>query len=463
MIPVGPGEFQSDLFGDAFNPLTRWYASRFEEVDPKDFYREIFPQGALEADGEEVEGRYRGIAVRVRNGHAQRHFITDSLSVVDEACAAEPGDFWIASPVSYAGFSQSQDRARFLYAIAVDLDAVRIEDPNDPRGLGAMWNQILHGLQPRPSFTVSSGSGLHLYYVLEQPIALYRNVIAQLKKFRHDLIKLIWDSYVTEDWQFPQYESVTQCFRMVGSRTKKGDIVRAWRTGERLSIEKLNEWVEPKHRVTEVHFQSALTLAQARERFPEWYQRRIVEGKPRGSWTPSRALYEWWRDKKLWESQTGHRYFYLMCLAIFAMKCGVSKDELTRDAWRLVPTLRIKDTPGNPLRDDDVMKALELYDACYQTFPRRSIEALAGIPLPPNKRNGRKQAVHLRGARAIQAINDEANGTDWRYHGGAPTKCAQVLAWREANPGGSKAQCERDTGISRHTVLKWWDAKPEPE
>lgn len=31
-----------------------------------------------------------------------------------------------------------------------------------------------------------------------------------------------------------------------------------------------------------------------------------------------------------------------------------------------------------------------------------------------------------------------------------------VPKWRESHPLGTKADCERDTGMSRHTVLKWW-------
>lgn len=39
---------------------------------------------------------------------------------------------------------------------------------------------------------------------------------------------------------------------------------------------------------------------------------------------------------------------------------------------------------------------------------------------------------------------------------GRPDKAKIVEEWRESNPLGTKAECERDTGLSRHTVLKWW-------
>ena len=39
------------------------------------------------------------------------------------------------------------------------------------------------------------------------------------------------------------------------------------------------------------------TLEEAKELYPEWYQSKIVEGKPlKKTWTCNIALYEWWKD-----------------------------------------------------------------------------------------------------------------------------------------------------------------------
>jgi len=46
--------------------------------------------------------------------------------------------------------------------------------------------------------------------------------------------------------------------------------------------------------------------------------------------------------------------------------------------------------------------------------------------------------------------------------GGAPTKLAIVKAWRASHPDGSKNACERETGLSRVTIIKWWDAAEVP-
>lgn len=73
------------------------------------------------------------------------------------------------------------------------------------------------------------------------------------------------------------------------------------------------------------------------------------------------------------------------------------------------------------------------------------------------ERNKRKQAVHLMGARAIQEINDKVNQTNWRQGNGRKEKKDVVLEWRVKNQLGTKAQCIKETGLSKPTVYKWWE------
>ena len=42
------------------------------------------------------------------------------------------------------------------------------------------------------------------------------------------------------------------------------------------------------------------------------------------------AHLHWWMGQ-IGEIKGGHRYFFLMCLAIYAYKCGVSKQQLRQD------------------------------------------------------------------------------------------------------------------------------------
>jgi hypothetical protein len=139
-----------------------------------------------------------------------------------------------------------------------------------------------------------------------------------------------------------------------------------------------------------------------------------------------------------------------MVLSIYAKKCNISYEELERDAFELMPILN--DKANEPFTEVDVKSALKSYNDNYTTFPRKDIEKLTAVSMPANKRNGRKQYMHLKGARAIQEINNP----EWRNTSGAPTKEELVRNWRNENPTGTKAQCNRDTGIDPKTIRKWW-------
>lgn len=448
--------------------IAGWLAGRYPEVGPRDFYRDLFPVGELEERGVHNRGEYHGVAVQIAGeGRARRYSVTDDLDVIDRLVATD--DFCVMSPVSYAGKTQRQDMARFLYSVTFDLDGVILKRGGlDVYGLEALVHQTtgesaiddgLPSYLPLPTYIVSSGSGCHLYYMLERPIPLFKNVIAQLQGLRRALTRRIWNGYVTTLVDNVQYESVTQGFRMVGTATKGGGRVRAFRTGARVTVEHLNLFVPERARVTRFSYKSELSLAEARERYPEWYQRRVVEGKAPGTWTCDRALYDWWRGRA-GECAVGHRYFYVMALAIYARKCGIDQGELERDAYGTIGVLdRLSPPDGsNDFGADDVARALEAYDACYQTFPRAAIERMTALPMPVNKRRAKplSREAHMRRVNQIIEM-DVANGfaEDPRYRGGAPTKRDLVASYYAGHPGASHSRAARDLGLSRTTVIKW--------
>lgn len=108
-----------------------------------------------------------------------------------------------------------------------------------------------------------------------------------------------------------------------------------------------------------------------------------------------------------------------MTLVIYGIKCGLSKDEIKKDAIDLIPFLNGLNKE-EPFTEEDIKSALECYDERYNTFPLKDIEKLTNIRIERNKRNGRKQDVHLERARAVQMI-DYPN-REWINKEGAPTK-----------------------------------------
>lgn len=445
----------------------QYLVDNFEELSPIDFYRELFPLGVLDERGAMTKGKYTAIAVRVFNdgNKVYRYTVCDDLKPLEELTTCD--EFCVMSPVSYAGKSQRQANARFLHALVFDLDGLLTTKDGRSKALINLFGHVELGLIPRPSHIVFSGTGIHVYYMFDKPLALFSNVMKSVSNYRSEIVPRLWNPYISSLSDSPQFESVTQGFRLVGTKGKNETRARAFKTGERVSIEYLNSFVKDPYKIESTDYIPKTTKAQAKEKWPEWYERRIIEGNPRGTWKVKRDLYDWWL-RKIKEQETGakvgHRYFCVMALAVYARKCAVSYEELEKDAIDLIPFLNDLDKTGNnPFTAGDVVKALEAYDASYVTFPRHTIEKLTGIDMPANKRNGRKQEVHLAGARAIQEINDKFNGTNWRDGNGRPKgsfkestpKGEQIRAYAEAHPDANHSEIARALGVSRPTVIKW--------
>lgn len=440
------------------NVLTGYLDTYFDEVSAVDFYRYIFPEGELDPYMKYTHGKYVGIAIEVMDGRkTKRHTVTDDLEKVEELQASE--NFCLMSPISYAGKTRKSENARFLYAIAFDVDGIIIYEDGTPQGLIDLLHQINGSAKrlPRPTFIVSSGTGLHLYYVLQKSIPLFKNVVKQLKDYKHEMTRMLWHGYITEFEDNVQQESIFQGFRMVGTVTKSGDRVRAFQTGERVSMEYLNSFVNEKYQVKDYAYKSSLTLAQAKEKYPEWYKKRIVEGKPKGHWEADRAVYEWWKREINEKAKVGHRYYCMMMLAVYARKCGVSQEDLEEDAFRIMQYFEdLTDNDNNHFDEADVMDALEAYNDRYITYPINSISYLTDIPIEKNKRNGRKQADHVK---LMNFVRDEINqNKTWNKIGnGRPSAEQKVRDYLLSNPFARKCDVIKDTGLSKPTVYKYYD------
>ena len=493
------------------NLLTEWLETYFDEVEPMEFYRDIFPAGELEKKGVSERGKYNAICVGVslteqrqvqkkrrqpdgtwkkeviyKDGEPKmeskiyRFTVNDDLSVIEEL--QERKDlFCLMSPLSYAGKERSAENGRFMYAMAFDVDHVRVVD-GKPNGLINMLNgHVDAGRLPKPTYIVSSGTGLHLYYVFRQPIPLFPNIVKQLQALKRELTKMIWNESIVEiksegDIQF---EGIWQGFRMVGTTTKKGGVTRAFQIDrEKVTLEYLNGFVEEKYRVTEFVYKSKCTRAQAKEKYPEWYERCIVEGKKgiRKPWAIKRDLYDWWKREILKKASVGHRYYCLMMLAIYAKKCSfydaeknpnpVTYEELEKDAFEIMEYFeRLTVADDNHFDEGDVLSALEAFEDGLLTYPRNSVEYRAGFLLPKNKRNYQKQKDHLEEARAIRDIRMRRQGKGWREGNGRPkgsgTAKGRIVKYLVRHPAASKAEVIRETGISKPTVYKYYEEARE--
>lgn len=437
--------------------------SMFEEVSYIDFYRDIFPEGSLEKKGVYEEGKYNAIACSIGVGENKnkRYIVTDDLEILDELASGD--DFCIIRPISFIGKSAKSENARNLYAMTIDLDGVKYRSnwdflitqiTNGHNMLAFVW-----GL-PMPTYLVSSGTGIHLYYVFEKPIPLFKNVVDELQKLKNRITWQAWTQGASTLHDFVQYESLFQGFRMVGSITKIGTRCRAFKVGEKVTIDYLNRYVPQEYQAKSIVYHSNLSLKRAKIDYPEWYEKRIEKKQPRGTWVCKKDLYNWWIMKVMGGAREGHRYWCIMTLCTYAKKCDVSFEKLEADAYGLIPFMN---SLGSEFTEDDVLHALQAYDDNYITYPIKTIEERTDIKINRNKRNGRKQSAHLERARAVQNI-DYPEG-EWR---GRPlgskdkqpresSKAKSIKAYLLEHPTASKNEVTRNTGFDHKTVAKWYD------
>lgn len=439
-----------------------WLISEgYPEVDPMDYYRALFPIGTLERENEQVEGKYCAIAITIQeDGKAHRTMLTDGLPQLPDLISGD--DFSILSPIEYAGRRATTENARWLHALIFDVDFLRM-DKEDLAGLYAIFFYADESYEndykalPRPTYVIaSSDRNIHVVYLLDQPLAMYKNIVQQVKRMRRSLIKKLWESYITEAYESPQYEtSAVQGFRLVGSKSKdKKNKVRCFLTGDPVSVEYLNKFVPETARVTDLAYKGKCTLAECKEKYPDWYERRIIKGEPAYGWVCHRGLYDWWKTR-VTEIEVGHRYHYLLCMAAYGVKCNIDRDEVLEDIMTARAILDKISPVNNRLTISDATKAAQAFSDQSRLLTRARIADLCGVEIQTHKRNGRTRQAHMKRLNKIIDLDIESGEPDVRYHGGAPTKEDLVLSYFNDHPDQSVTEIARACGVSRPTVYKW--------
>lgn len=454
--------------------LYRELSNDYEEVKPLDFYRDIF-KNHLDKKDEFNKGAFVGIAsefcgTKKANGKelVKRYSITDDLDVIKELLKSE--NFVITSPIGYIGKSRKSENARVMYAFTIEIDGILRNDDGKAVGYNDLKFQMKNKVLPTPNYFVASGNGLHLYYIFDEPLLLFPNVVKSLKAFKEYITPFFWNRYVTKLYKKEdiQFESIFQGFRLVGGVTKNKDRVKVFKVREEpCSVSELNSYVPRVENHIQTSYKSNMRLSEAKKRYPKWYKERIEQKRPKGSWIVKRDLYDWWLRRIKEEKNVGHRYYCVMLLCIYAIKCNISRDELESDAFGLIENFdNISESEDNRFTEKDVFDALQVFeDKGMVTYPINSIVALSGMNIEKNKRNYQKQEWHLEDIR-FKKMNMKKRGQEFKNPEGRPlgskdkktrkNKGDIVRVWRKDNPNGTKAECNRAIGLDPKTIRKYW-------
>ncbi len=445
---------------NSYNELVKYLSKDYKEVEGQEFYSQLFPDNQNEGEysGDYSKPNaiylYRDKADEGSKRKLRRRIMLNDTWEKDYRKFVEDNPMTLCSGLTYRGLSNKLVHAQSMNALIFDLDSVSVKelnilmkrldiDPEVPRSL------------PRPTYVVLSGSGLHLYYVFDEPIALFPNIKDQFRELKHELTFRIWDFRETTQEKNIQYQGINQGFRMVGSKNDKYDLpIKAFKTGSKVDIEYLNQYVHKEEKRVDLNerFFTEYTLDEAKMKFPEWYEKVVVKGqRSKGYWTVNRALYDWWK-KKIPEVSGGHRYYYLMVLVIYAVKCDIPKKEVKKDLYELFEVVR-KVEHSHELTEYDIESALEVYDPAYHNFPIDVIVEKTGIHIEKNRRNYRTQKEHLKYARGIRKLKKELGENV--SGGGRPSKEKIVVNYIKDNPDDTPTEIARNLNVDRHTVYKY--------
>lgn len=289
-----------------------------------------------------------------------------------------------------------------------------------------------------PTYIVNSGTGLHLYFVLTEPIPAYHSMTQNIDKlYRALAIQQSRRVYVQKQIQW-----FGQDFRIAGGLNKYNWVNTVFRVGKKWDIDELGRAVGLK----DVHF----------IRYGEKRQKKRTGHKKRQKvigWKTNRAFYDYALRTCAEKTKEGNRYLSMCALSVIAYKCGVDQDELERGLESLLP--KYNKGAVRQVKPKEIQSAMKMYNEKAMLTPRESLEHWQGWEYKPIKRNGRKRADHIK---LMNFVRDELNHNDhWRDGNGRKSHGVDVKQWRSSHPEGRKVDCIKDTGLSKSTVYRHWD------
>lgn len=485
---------------DYYKEKIDYMDTNYKRIEPMDFYREIFPKGSFEEKGKMDSVRKgNGIIVyKTPKGDTHTNIVFDDLQEIKE-CLNETRDCYTNAPFaslslcSYVGRTRTNKNAFDCFGITIDVDDVK------ENNLITLMHQASINIFPCPTYVVVSGNGVHVYYIFDTPIHITPENFQCLNDIKDILSAKVWNGY-TSQREDPEFQGITQAYRMPGSKTKKGHRVVAYVTGTKINIEtiidniqamtiienhyglsktykfekryqetrkKMNKMLQDKRvgfdMIAKLCYNTDhIPLEQAKQKWPDWYERRVVNKLPAQHWTSNIALYNWWFKEISKKAVYKGRYYAIYGLTAFAQRCNVPYEKLKEDAYSLLEHF----DSLSPSKDKDVRftasdieAAIGLYYTADLTrTSKKWLEKKVKFQLPDShKRNGHDRNTHLAICRAMaDTYRKLGQAEDWDK-GGRPTKENIINTFLKTHPEETSiTQIAQKCGVSRPTVYKYF-------
>lgn len=377
---------------------------------------------------------------------------------VDEAIdqAVDRNDILLGGSTYFKNFV-SKATAKDVHALIIDMDNVwagvlQSAFQND-------WNEDDKEL-PKPTYIVNSGTGLHLYFLFDEPIPHY---VCNSEKIDQLYRRLAVQQTTSRIYLQKQVQWFGQDFRMAGSLNKYNWRNEVFRVGEKWDIDRLAQAVG----MEDTHF---VRYGEPRTRQLVKRERTKNRTKRKG-WRCNQGFYDYTLERCRNETKEGNRYMSFCALTVIAWKCNVPISKVEQDLKGLIP--KYNKGAKRQITEKEIEHALRMYNEKAMLTQRERLQDWIGWEYKPqtNRHYGkqvfkRKKSQEARD-KGLKNTNLEVRGWavrdamypdgEWRNKDGAPSRQEEVRAWRQLHPDGKPKDCMADTGISKNTVYRWWN------
>ena len=368
----------------------------------------------------------------------QKHIV--SMSIEEALEQAEGRNDVLMGGCTYFNNWISKRSAKDIYTFIIDMD--NVYSGTLQNALKQDWYTASGKYLPKPTYIVNSGTGLHLYFVLSEPIPNYQVSTENLDKVYRSLAVQQTTNRV---YLKKQVQWFGQDFRMAGGLNKYGWENTVFRIGEKWDIDELARAVG----VEDVHF------IRYGEKRTKNLNRNNRKRATREGWRSNRKFYDYALRNCHEKTKEGNRYTSMCALSVIAWKCNVPQSELEVDLLELLPDYNRGAT--RKIQEKEIYSAMKMYNPKAMLTQRESLENWQGWEYKPIRRNGRKRADHIKYMNTIKRFKKELGEP---VNEGRPNKEHIVRGYQALHPNATKSDCIADTGLGKSTVYKYWQIKP---